>query len=385
MALSRVITNLPIFFTNNNMINYEELGNHINTVINSGITHLVILDTPEAATLSEAERLQFAQYVYNNFHNYVQIIVGHSELALYANYIMLTTPTEANYTQEGLYQHFMTLFNNINRPIILSCGENLSPATLQRLSLNNNLVAIKDTSDNIPHLMHVIDVCPNLQVFTSNDKINTILNYPEPSNLSVVEILYNQEIIEILSSLDFTAPNYNKIHDALYPDNINSLKTIKNILAEDPIISTIVKANQGRGFFAVRDALLRDFTPVNVKETAENLPARTISKVDPVVFGEVINSVFQRVAMKKGTPEQVNALVQEFLPKLETGTLTETKKVKNPKTGKLESVTTVTPGMSQDKAEISIEQRIKELYPDEVDRAARINWNSWLTKNTAGA
>jgi len=214
MALSRVITNLPIFFTNNNMINYEELGNHINTVINSGITHLVILDTPEAATLSEAERLQFAQYVYNNFHNYVQIIVGHSELALYANYIMLTTPTEANYTQEGLYQHFMTLFNNINRPIILSCGENLSPATLQRLSLNNNLVAIKDTSDNIPHLMHVIDVCPNLQVFTSND--NLVIPLMSVGGYGVISMVSNVIPTQMLNLInDYFQGFTNNIRAAL--------------------------------------------------------------------------------------------------------------------------------------------------------------------------
>ena len=211
--------------------------------------------------------------------------------------------------------------------------------------------------------------------------LNKVLSVQIPGININPEVNFSQ--VESFNDAELNA--LGKVLDKLGKNVGNSKETIKYILAEDPIISTIVKANQGKGFFAVRDALLRDFTPVNVKETAENLPARTISKVDPVVFGEVINSVFQRVAMKKGTPEQVNALVQEFLPKLETGTLTETKKVKNPKTGKLESVTTVTPGMSQDKAEISIEQKIKELYPDEVDRAARINFGSWLGKNTAGA
>lgn len=195
------------------------------------------------------------------------------------------------------------------------------------------------------------------------------------------EVNYN-----LMQSFNDTEINeLGKVLDKLGKNTGNSKEQIRYILAEDPIISMIVKANQNRGFFGVRDALLRDYTPVNVKDTAENLPSRSISKVDPVVFGEVINNVFQKVAMKKGTPEEINALVQEFLPQMETGTLTETKKVKNPKTGKLESVTTVTPGMSQSKAEISIEQRIKELYPEEVDTASRINFNSWLGKNTLGA
>ena len=85
------------------------------------------------------------------------------------------------------------------------------------------------------------------KVFTSNNKINTILNYPEPSNLSVVEILYNQEIIDILSSLDFTAPNYNKIPDALYPDSINSLKTIKKYSGRGRHNCSYVKTTINKG------------------------------------------------------------------------------------------------------------------------------------------
>ena len=164
----------------------------------------------------------------------------------------------------------------------------------------------------------------------------------------------------------------------------NSKATILSILADDPIVSVIVKNNQAGGFIGIRDALLRDYTPVNVTTDEPTLPSRTISKVDPEAFGNVISSVFEKVAMKKGNKEQIDALVKEFLPKLEGGTLTEVKKVKNPKTGKLENVTTVTPGMSQETAKISIEEKIKELYPEEVDVASRINFNSWLDKNSRG-
>jgi hypothetical protein len=210
--------------------------------------------------------------------------------------------------------------------------------------------------------------------------LNKILQVKIPGITINPAIQY--DVIENMSDTDINA--LGKVLDKMgYPVK-NSSKDIKRILTADPVISTIVTANQNKGFFGIRDALLRDYTPVNVKTPAENLPTRTISKVDPALFGEIINGVFQKVAMKKGTPEQINALVQEFLPQMETGTLTENKKVKNPKTGKLESVTTVTPGMSQAKAELSIEQRIKELYPDEVDRSARINFNSWLGKNTGG-
>jgi 4-hydroxy-tetrahydrodipicolinate synthase len=246
MALSRVITNLPIFFTNNNMINYNELGNHINTIINNGVTHLVILDTPEASTLSDVECLQFAQYVYDNFHNNVQIIVKNSELAPYANYIMLTTPTEANYTQEGLYQYFITRFNHLNLPIILSCGESLAPATIQRLSLNYNLVAIKDTSDNIPHLMHVIEVCPNLQVFTSND--NLLIPLISVGGYGVISTASNVIHIQILNLInDYFLRLTNNVQARLtqirpiinYTSNCISLKYLLSRVRNNASISNV--------------------------------------------------------------------------------------------------------------------------------------------------
>lgn len=191
----------------------------------------------------------------------------------------------------------------------------------------------------------------------------------------------NFNLIESLS--DFQINELGKILNKINYSVKNSKQDIKDLLTQDPTLISIVQANQ-TSFIDLKNALLRDYTPVNVKADEPTLPSRTISKVDPEAFGNVISSVFEKVAMKKGSKEQINALVQEFLPKLEGGTLTEVKKVKNPKTGKLENVTTVTPGMSQETAKISIEEKIKELYPEEVDVASRINFNSWLDKNSRG-
>lgn len=64
------------------------------------------------------------------------------------------------------------------------------------------------------------------EVFLSNPTINAILNYPQPSSLNVTEVIYKSEILKILTSFDPCTPNFNKIPDAIYPNNINSLKTL---------------------------------------------------------------------------------------------------------------------------------------------------------------
>lgn len=88
-------------------------------------------------------------------------------------------------------------------------------------------------------------------VFNTNEAINTILNYPEPSYLSVVEIMYNQEVLDVLSSLDYTEPNYNKIYDALYPDNINALKLIKKHTSRGRHNCSYKKTISGKGRYYI--------------------------------------------------------------------------------------------------------------------------------------
>lgn len=88
-------------------------------------------------------------------------------------------------------------------------------------------------------------------VFNSNETINSILNYPEPSFLSLVEIIYNNEVLDVLSSLDFTEPNYNKIRDALYPDNINALKLIKKHTSRNRHNCSYKKTISGKGRFYI--------------------------------------------------------------------------------------------------------------------------------------
>lgn len=164
---------------------------------------------------------------------------------------------------------------------------------------------------------------------------------------------------------------------------LNSKGDVKRLFETEPTLKALAAGKTT--FPDLRNALLSDLLPGQPTAEAITLPSRTISKVNPVVLGEVINGVFEKGLKRKATKEELDALVKEYTPKLEGGTLTEVAKKKNPKTGKIESVTTITPSMNQQEAEISIEQRIKEMNPDDFDLASRIDFNSWISKNTVGA
>lgn len=73
----------------------------------------------------------------------------------------------------------------------------------------------------------------DVDTFKKNDKINRVLNYPTPEHLSIAEYIYNPNILNVLSAIDPTSPKYTQIPDALYPDNIKALKTLKKHTARD--------------------------------------------------------------------------------------------------------------------------------------------------------
>ena len=118
-----------------------------------------------------------------------------------------------------------------------------------------------------------------------------------------------------------------------------------------------------------------------------NLPDRSITKIDPEVTKAIANAAFQSAYMRDGSEEEIKDILKKagVDKMIAEGTVTTTKKVKNPTTGKLENVTTTTPGFNAQTAQLSIEDKLKELNPDEFDRTKRIDFGSWLSKNLVGA
>lgn len=118
-----------------------------------------------------------------------------------------------------------------------------------------------------------------------------------------------------------------------------------------------------------------------------NLPDRTITKVDPTIVNAIANAAFQSAYMRDGNEEEIKDILKKagVDKMIAEGSVTTTKKVKNPKTGKLENVTTTTPGFNAQTAQLTIEDKLKELNPDEFDRTKRIDFAGWLSKNVAGA
>ena len=126
---------------------------------------------------------------------------------------------------------------------------------------------------------------------------------------------------------------------------------------------------------------------VMAKSGTPNLPERNITKIDQTTINAIANAAFQAANMRDGSEDEIKDVLKKAgIDKIiAEGSVTTTKKVKNATTGKLENVTTTTPGFNAQTAQMSIEEKLKEINPDEYDRTKRIEWQSWLSKNLAGA
>jgi 4-hydroxy-tetrahydrodipicolinate synthase len=189
MPLSQVITMIPTFFNNDHSINLEFMSKHIDHQLKNGINDFVILGSlGESSTLTIDEKRMIAEYIYNKFSdNNTNIIIGLTGedtynmldeiniLSQFADYIMISQPFYNNPTQEGIYQHYRTLIESTIKPIIINNLSlrkkiNIHPETIQQIAtINNRVVAIKEDSKKMEHIILIKIMCPDLLFFTGND------------------------------------------------------------------------------------------------------------------------------------------------------------------------------------------------------------------------
>lgn len=128
----------------------------------------------------------------------------------------------------------------------------------------------------------------------------------------------------------------------------------------------------GRGAKVTPLQLLTD-TLKGVKGDEATLPTRAVSKLDKGIFNEFMDRLAQSELGMILSQDVKNKYYDEF-NKLNTGTLTEYKKVKNPKTGKMENVQTTTPGLTEADMTARAKQKLKKENPQQYELNMGLNF-----------
>jgi hypothetical protein len=144
----------------------------------------------------------------------------------------------------------------------------------------------------------------------------------------------------------------------------------------------------GRPALTIRDFLIENYQAPTESGTS-NIPSRSIYQYTEADRIKMLDDVSQTLRGQGITDADKSAKWYKDLKKsiddmISTGTVSTSKKVKNPKTGQLEVQTVSTPGFSQEQVAAVAETAIRKATPEEVARKERVDFTGWLFKSLGG-
>ncbi len=170
-------------------INFNALGNIVDHIIKGKCEYIVVLGTTgESVTLSKDEKQEVFSFVLNRAKKKISLVAGiggndtNEVVSQMSNYnlegydaILSVSPYYNKPSQEGIYQHFITLAASSPLPIILynvpsRTMSNLTAETTLRLAnASEKIIGIKEASGNLMQMMHIIQHRPKDFLVISGD------------------------------------------------------------------------------------------------------------------------------------------------------------------------------------------------------------------------
>ena len=189
MEIGRLLTAMITPFDENGDINYDMAAKLSKAIIDSGSDGLVIGGTTgEAPTINDQEKLKLFSVVKESIGSEHALIAGTtnnntkesvklSKLAEAAEVdgLLLTVPSYNKPTQDGLYQHFRSISEEVSIPCILynvpsRTSLNMTDETTIKLSDLKNIVGIKEASSDLDQITRIIsNTSDDFKVWSGND------------------------------------------------------------------------------------------------------------------------------------------------------------------------------------------------------------------------
>ena len=148
--------------------------------------------TGESATMSHDEHHRVVELTVKTVNGRVPVLAGSGsnstseaiDLTRYARQAgadgaLMVSPYYNKPSQEGLYQHYKTVAETVDIPIILynvpsRTSSNILPETVARLAGVDNIVGIKEASGDLNQISEVIRLCPDDFAVMSGDDFTSM-------------------------------------------------------------------------------------------------------------------------------------------------------------------------------------------------------------------
>lgn len=187
----QLLTAMVTPFNDRLEIDYDKITDLIEHLIKTGTDTLVIGGTTgEPSTLSKAEKKSLFKFVVEEVRGRCKVIAGtgtnDTKLSIEmtreaeemgVDGILLVVPYYNKPSQEGLYQHFKTISDSTNLPIILynipgRTAANLSVDTILRLSKIDNIIGVKEASGDLSKVAFILEKTPpGFKVYSGDDSL----------------------------------------------------------------------------------------------------------------------------------------------------------------------------------------------------------------------
>ncbi len=170
-------------------IDFDTLNELVDFQLDNGIDAIVPVGTTgECPTLSHDEHKQVIEAVVKRVGGATRVIAGAGsnstaeaiELTTFARKVgadatLQVCPYYNKPTQEGFYQHFKAIADEVDLPMVLHnipsrCGAGLTPETIARLAEIDNIVAIKEATGSLDQASEIAMRC-DMTILSGDDSL----------------------------------------------------------------------------------------------------------------------------------------------------------------------------------------------------------------------
>lgn len=235
----KVATAMVTPFDHKGNIDFEKTTQLINYLISNGSDALVIAGTTgESPTLSTEEKLALFRHSVKVVDGRVPVVAGTGSNNTYASIeltkkaeeigvdaIMIVAPYYNKPNQEGLYQHFKTIAESTELPVMLynipgRSVINMSVDTIVRLAELPNVVALKDASGDLDAMTAIIaQTSDDFALYSGDDGLTLpVLAIGGTGIISVASHIIGNEMQEMVKLYESGNPKEAaKIHQRIVP------------------------------------------------------------------------------------------------------------------------------------------------------------------------
>jgi len=226
-------------FTKDGKIDESGFASNIEWLINKKVAGIIPCGTTgESATLTWEEHKRLIEIAVETAAGRIPVIAGagsnntqeaitlsqHAEKTK-ADAVLCIVPYYNKPTQEGMYQHFKAIADNISIPVFLynlpaRCVVNMQPETVERLMEVKNIIGLKEGNSDMVHVSEIHRRCGDRLTILSGDDL-TLLPMMSVGAKGVISVAGNI-IPEIMNAIISNFMNGNvleamNIHEKYLP------------------------------------------------------------------------------------------------------------------------------------------------------------------------